>query len=309
MSSLPLLLLTLAVGVTPPAVEDHPAPGRYVWVDGHRLHLDCRGAGSPTVVFDAGLGGSSLDWALVQPAVATFTRACSYDRAGYAWSDPGPLPRDPTHIVHDLEQVLGYGSVAAPYVLVGHSLGGLIVQHFARLHPERTAALVLIDATHEDQFRRLEEVVLRSAGGRGARLVAGGLVAGPDGLPDDVQRLANAFRTRAHSIIAARSELTALRRAPRPASVPERMPDVPLVVISHRRKLPAASPRAEELEAIWMTLQRDLAALTPRSTHLIAATNDHYVHIREPETVIRAVRDLVEQCRHGGRPAQSGRAP
>lgn len=294
----------LAAGVMQ-AAADHPrAPGTYVWVDGHRLHLDCRGTGSPTVVFDAGLGGSSLDWALVQPAVATFTRACSYDRAGYAWSDPGPLPRDPTRIVRDLEGLLGYGSVAAPYVLVGHSLGGLIVQRFARLHPERTAALVLIDATHEDQFRRLEEAVLRSTRDRGARLVASGSLAVPDGLPDDVQQLANAFRTQAHSIIAARSELDALRRAERPATTPDRMPDVPLVVISHRQRVPAASPRAEELESIWMTLQRDLAALTSRSTHVIATTNDHYVHIREPDTVINAVRGLVEQYRRAGSPAQ-----
>lgn len=306
---LPLLLLLLAAGVARPAVDPHPAPGTYVWVEGHRLHLDCRGSGSPTVVFDSGLGGSSLDWSLVQPAVASFTRACSYDRAGYGWSDPGPLPRDPTHIIDDLERLLGYGGVAAPYVLVGHSLGGLIVQRFARRHPERTAALVLIDATHEDQFRLLEEAVLRSTGDRGARLVARGSAVVPDGLPDDVQQLAQAFRNRPQSILAARSELSALRSAGRPAALPDRMPDVPLVVISHRRQLPAVSPRAEQLESIWMKLQRDLAALTPRSTHLIAGTSDHYVHIREPDTVISAVRGLVEEYRRGGSAAPGSTAP
>jgi pimeloyl-ACP methyl ester carboxylesterase len=210
------------------------------------------------------------------------------------------MPRDPENIVLDLERVLGYGSVAAPYVLVGHSLGGLIVQRFARRHPERTAGMVLIDATHEDQFRRLEEAVLRSAGGPQPRLVLRGSAFVPTGLPDEVQRLAGSFRNRAESLIAARSELVGLRRSEPQAATSASMPDVPLVVISHRLKAPAASPRAGELEAIWMGLQRELAALTPRSRHLLASTGDHYVHIREPDMVVEAVRGVVEQHRHGG---------
>jgi pimeloyl-ACP methyl ester carboxylesterase len=280
-----------------------PAPGTYIWVGGHRLHLDCRGSGQPTVVFDAGLGGSSLDWTLVQPEVARFTRACAYDRAGYAWSDPGPLPRDARNIVIELEQLLGYGSVAAPYVLVGHSLGGLIVQHFARRNPQRIAGLVLVDATHEDQFRRLEELVMPSGKARrSTRLTMRDSYNIPEGLPEDARRMAAAFVVRAKSIIVVQSELNFLRGTARAApAVPEDFPDVPLVVISHR-EIPTAEPaRERRLAEAWMEMQLDLAALTRRSSHVIAGTEDHYVHVREPETVIDAVRSVVEQHRELGR--------
>lgn len=277
------------------------APGTYIWVGDHRLHLDCQGSGSPTVVFDAGLGGSSLDWTLVQPEVASFTRACAYDRAGYAWSDPGPLPRDSEHIVRDLEQLLGNGSVAAPYVLVGHSLGGLIVQRFARQHPQRIAGLVLVDATHEDQFRRLEEAVTPPSGNARswALLTMRDSYKVHEDLPEDVRRLAGAFVARAQSIVVVRSELSFLRKTARPAAAGD-LPDVPLVVISHRVITPAASTREGRLADMWMEMQLELAALTRHSKHVIAATDDHYVHIREPETVIDAVRGVVEQYRRQG---------
>ncbi len=93
------------------------APGSFIWVGRHRLHLNCGGEGSPTVIFDSGLGGSSLDWVRVQSRVASFTRACSYDRAGYGWSNPGPRPRDSANISSELESLLGNASVPAPYVL------------------------------------------------------------------------------------------------------------------------------------------------------------------------------------------------
>ena len=298
---LPCLLL-LAMQATPSQMRANqpPAPGTHVWVGDHRLHLDCKGSGSPTVVFDAGLGGSSLDWTLVQPAVASFTRACAYDRAGYAWSDPGPMPRDAKSIVGELEQLLGNGSVAAPYVLVGHSLGGLIVQHFARQNPQRIAGLVLIDATHEDQFRRLGETVVPSGSMRTRRwslVTTTDSYKVPEGLPEEIKRLAGAFVARPQSIVVVRSELSFLRRTSGPDSPAAGLPDVPLVVISHRLTTPAALTREGQFEQTWMELQQELAALTRRSQHVIATTEDHHVHIVEPETVIDAVRGVVEQHR------------
>ena len=297
---LPFLLL-LATQAVPSQMRANqpPAPGTHVWVGEHRLHLDCQGSGSPTVVFDAGLGGSSLDWSLVQPEVASFTRACAYDRAGYAWSDPGPMPRNAKSIVGDLEQLLGNASVAAPYVLVGHSLGGLIVQHFARQNPQRTAGLVLVDATHEDQFRRLRETVVPSGSTRTRRwslITTTDSYAIPDGLPEEIKRLAGAFVARPQSIVVVRSELTFLRTSG-PLSSSAWLPDVPLVVISHRLVAPADSTREGQFEKTWMELQQELAALTRRSQHVIATTEDHHIHIAEPQTVIDAVRGVVDQYR------------
>lgn len=298
---LPFLLL-LATQAVPSQMRANqpPAPGTHVWVGEHRLHLDCKGSGSPTVVFDAGLGGSSLDWSLVQPEVASFTRACAYDRAGYAWSDPGPMPRDANSIVSELGQLLGNASVPAPYVLVGHSLGGLIVQHFARQYPQRTAGLVLVDATHQDQFRRLLETVVPAGSTRTRRwslVTTTDSYVVPDGLPEEIKRLAGAFVARPQSIVVVRSELSFLRRTSAPLSSAAWLPDVPLVVISHRLVVPADSTRESQFEKTWMELQQELAALTRRSQHVIATTEDHHIHIAEPRTVIDAVRGVVEQHR------------
>src|SRR5215207_4765289 len=115
----------------------YPPPGQLVDVGGHRLHIQCVGTGSPTVITESGLGGTSLDWSLVQPAVAQTTRICSYDRAGWGWSDPGPSPRTSGRIVEELRSLLAAAGIAGPYVLVGHSVGGLHAQLFAsRYAPE-----------------------------------------------------------------------------------------------------------------------------------------------------------------------------
>src|SRR5690349_15455065 len=101
----------------------YPAPGQLVDVGGYRLHIQCVGTGSPTVVLDAGLGGSSLDWSLVQAAIGQTTRVCAYDRAGMGWSESGPAPRTPAQIAGELHTLLGNAGIAGPYVLVAHSLG------------------------------------------------------------------------------------------------------------------------------------------------------------------------------------------
>ena len=128
-------------------VQDHPAPGRLVDVGGFRMHLDCVGKGSPTVVLDAGLGGWSLDWALVQPAIAKATRVCSYDRAGMGWSEDSPDPHDAQHAVAELHALLTDGAVVGPLLLVGHSNGGLRTVLYAATYPGDVAGIVLVDPT------------------------------------------------------------------------------------------------------------------------------------------------------------------
>src|SRR5690242_6994791 len=127
----------------------YPAPGQLVDVGGYRLHIQCVGTGSPTVVLDAGLGGSSLDWNLVQPQLGSSTRVCAYDRAGMGWSDPGPQPRTPRQIADELHTLLTNAGIAGPYVLVGHSLAGKNLRLFAQQHPDQVAGMVLVDARSE----------------------------------------------------------------------------------------------------------------------------------------------------------------
>jgi pimeloyl-ACP methyl ester carboxylesterase len=124
-----------------------PAPGKLVDVDGHQMHINCIGEGGPTVVMDAGLGGWSLDWSAVQPDMATFARVCSYDRAGFGWSEAGATPGDAQQAVADLHTLLANSGERGPFVVVGHSNGGLRAALYAHTYPQEVAGVVLVDPT------------------------------------------------------------------------------------------------------------------------------------------------------------------
>ena len=129
-------------------------------VGGYKLHINCTGKaeeGQPTVILDAGLGGYSLDWAQVQPEVAKFAHVCSYDRAGLGWSDESPNPRTSKYIAQELHDLLANAAEVGPFILVGHSFGGINVRVFANKYPEEVAGVVLVDASHEDQKSKLPE--------------------------------------------------------------------------------------------------------------------------------------------------------
>jgi pimeloyl-ACP methyl ester carboxylesterase len=125
----------------------YPMPGQLIDVGGHRLHLHCTGSGSPTVVLEPGGGASSSDFGWIAPAVARDTTVCVYDRAGRGWSDPTDGPQDGNHIAVDLHTLLDRAHVPGPYVLAGHSFGGLYIQSFATQFPEQVAGMVLLDST------------------------------------------------------------------------------------------------------------------------------------------------------------------
>ena len=149
----------LAVGVLAFAISGSGAraqavprpPGKLVDVGGHKMHVWCSGAGSPVVVVENGLGDFSTDWSLVAAGVSRFTRICVYDRAGYAWSEPGPLPRTFDQINLELHEALRRLEEHGPFVLVGHSYGGAVVRNFPVAYPRDVDGLVLVDTIHEDQ--------------------------------------------------------------------------------------------------------------------------------------------------------------
>jgi pimeloyl-ACP methyl ester carboxylesterase len=129
-----------------PGDEIYTRPGTLVPADGTRLNLYCMGSGSPAVVFDSGWEDWAPVWTIVQPEVAKWTRACSYDRAGAGFSDPGPLPRTSVRIADELRSALHNGGIKGPYILVGHAFGGDNVRTFAARHPGEVAGLVLVEA-------------------------------------------------------------------------------------------------------------------------------------------------------------------
>lgn len=125
----------------------YPPKGRLYTVDGYRMHLYCTGEGSPTLVLDAGLGNDSLIWADVQPTLSKTTQVCSYDRAGFGWSDLQPRPRDAHRITDQLHTLLTQAGIKGPIVLMGHSIAGLYIRDYAARYPRNLSGLVFVDGS------------------------------------------------------------------------------------------------------------------------------------------------------------------
>ncbi len=301
---LSLIMATLAVvlltGTASAALTQSPAPrapGTFVWVGEHRLHVHCMGQGSPTVIFDSGLGGTSLDWSLIQPKIAEHTRACTYDRAGYGWSDRGPAPRDSRRIVNELEQLLAYSSIGGPYVLVGHSFGGLNVQLFAKRNPERVAGLVLVDSSHERQFEAFDAAGLPSVAPRGNSFMLRNYNNVPSNMPPAVRPLAQKFAYASDTVVSIHSELANMRRSARQLAADAPLPDIPMAVVIHDPATYLASPRSAIMATLWKDLQTDLAQQTSHAKLIVSQTPDHYVQFADPTTVAEAIVDVLDQAR------------
>jgi pimeloyl-ACP methyl ester carboxylesterase len=170
---LALLLASSAVYQAVGTARDRrrfPPPGRLVRVNNRLMHIHVTGEGTPTVVFESGMGASCLSWALVQPQVAQFTRAVSYDRAGHGWGDSAREPRTAPQIAQELHKLLEATGVPGPFVLVGHSFGGYVNRAFAHLYRNEVVGMVLVDSLHPAEWEnptpeqlRMIEVALRYA--------------------------------------------------------------------------------------------------------------------------------------------------
>ena len=153
-----IALLSLIYGAS--ATDPQPT-GQLISIGNRKLHIHCTGTGSPTVVVENGGAAFSFDWALVQSEVARFTRICTYDRAGYAWSDPGPEFDTFDQATHDLHLLLTNADVRGPYVLVGHSLGGMLIRFYQAKYPNDVVGMVLVDSSHEDSLQHVGLKVVR----------------------------------------------------------------------------------------------------------------------------------------------------
>jgi len=318
-----LLLLGLISQAIANAVDAarYPAPGKLVDIGGYQLHINCTGAGSPTVILDAGLGGSSLDWSKVQPEVARFTRVCSYDRAGYGWSQTGPSPRTSQQIVTELHLLLAHAKINGPYVLVGHSVGGLNMRLYAYRYPAEVAGMVLLDATSEHQFapfgshpayfpsqavnsvvQQLQVFSVTAYFGVARLALQTGLSPLEDfsAYPAAVKPivLAHASQSRyystQHDEYAALQESAAQVRAARQATLS--YGKLPLIVLS-KDDSQDQTAQGKQLAATWDALQRDLASLSSNSQHSVAQHSGHYVQLDRPDLAIAAIQSVWQQAR------------
>ncbi len=287
----------------------YPPPGKMVSVGTHRLHLHCQGSGQPTVVLESGLSGWSQDWALVQPALAQHTQVCSYDRAGYAWSDEAPEPRTGLLAVEDLRTLLRKAGLHGPVVMVGHSWGGMLAQMLAQSHPNEVAGLVLVDALHHDQPRTVDAVSyedynrhMRMLTGSAAWLAplglnrALGLPASVivDKLPASERPAAQAFAFQSKNFRALHTEYLGIDPALAVARTLPAIGPIPIRVLSTDalRDFPPGW-ESPAMQHYWQLEQQALGhdlGTTPQHYH----DAGHYLQVEQPAVVVQAVVDVLQ---------------
>jgi pimeloyl-ACP methyl ester carboxylesterase len=311
-----------------------PPPGKLVDIGGYRLHFDCTGRGGPAVVLEAGAGDFSFDWSRVQPEVARFTRVCSYDRAGSAWSDPGPTPRTMHQEVFELHTLLRKAKVRGPYVLVGHSYGGLLVRLYTRQYPREVAGMVLVDSTDPDTTLMLNNKLVHIREGARGRPIppSQSMKTSPPKLPsaDDIRNYQNFLKflgppkisppydrlppeaqkldlwARFHPQLIAggndfwAEELQQLYLETKEHPYP--LGNLPLTVLASG-KAEGGPPPGLSLEE-WQRLREEKrqekesqAHLSRNSQFILDPQSGHHLQLDHPELVIDAIRRVVEAAR------------
>lgn len=302
----------------------YPPPGQMVDVGGYEMHVHCLGEASPTVVMDAGLGDFSLSWVLVQPEAAELTRVCVYDRAGLGWSERGPRPRTAQNIAEELHTLLTEAGIEGPYVLVGHSAGGMYVRVYAHQYPDEVVGMVLVDTWQEEQDVRLPEAFTEASQRFTAQMAQfllvprvvnsiGLLASSPQDYPDEyLPQLPEATKEVYKGVILSDTryfETVAEHYASWDANTAEAramqitpLGDIPLVVLTQGDfTVPDAyglsAEEVQQSEAAWYEMQAELAALSSNGKQVIAEQSGHYIQLDQPELVIDAIREVVEAVR------------
>lgn len=288
--------------------RNFPPPGNLIDVGGFKMHIDCVGEGSPTVILEALSGGFSSYWAWVQPEVAKQVRVCAYDRAGFGWSEKDSEPESPQRTAQNLHTLLTNANITGPYVMVGHSKGGIYVREYAALYPQEVVGIVLLDSSHPDQFvrypellkgdtpmlghMRLIQTLLRLGVGH-AYFALGGEMDFADLPKLQHDEIAAAWSSQAHwqslettmllgsQIFAEAHDLGSLG-------------DMPLAVIT----------RGEGVDDGWREMQNELAALSTNSVHITVDGSTHTSLIFNPQhahIVSETILQVMDAARTGKR--------
>ncbi|MBL1142595.1 MAG: alpha/beta hydrolase [Proteobacteria bacterium] len=304
--SLLLLLLFISSLSLPVDVQanETPYPGQLINIGSHRLHIHCVGEGTPSVIIDSGIGGFSLEWSKIQDSLSTNARICSYDRAGYGWSDPGPRPRTTARISRELKTLLKEAKIPGPYVLVGHSFGGYNIRYFASESPELVAGLVFIDSSHPEQFNteefkrvaRTENKETKYKKSYRVRLIRP-IIA--ENYPQNNKRLAfrlmSSYKSKSTLInesdfMKISAKQVALRSNEQPYTFP-------VVIITRGKRVWPHNELGDRREQQWSNLQNDLENLAIKPYHFKAYSSGHVVHLDQPELVSENILLTVEKAR------------
>jgi pimeloyl-ACP methyl ester carboxylesterase len=305
-------------------LEVYSAPQRLVALpDGRKMNLYCLGQGGPTVVLDAGWSDNLITWRRVQPEIAKSVQVCAFDRAGSGFSDPGPLPRDTRAIVADTRALLKAAGIAPPYVLVGHSMGGMDARLYASLHRDEVAAMVLVDPANPHQDSRFRAVSPSVAAVTGQEIAetrkcvelaeTGRLVpqhpdwetcvgTPPASWPRSLRAASLAMHTDPAAQRQQLSEVENVGDTDSGQIDQARIPfgDMPLIVLTAEdtaRAAPVGEADKAALGKIWMAMHDEAAALSTRGENRLVKGSGHFIHGERPQVVIAAVLEVVAAAR------------
>jgi pimeloyl-ACP methyl ester carboxylesterase len=290
---------------------------------GHKLHLHVMGQGSPAVIFENGSGDFSFIWSLVQPEVSKSARTVSYDRAGYAWSEPGPTPRTSRQITFELHSALKNARIDPPYILVGQSYGGFLVRAFARYYPNEVAGVVLVEAVQEDQRIFMggdtPHKIREFAQGRPLPDIQSSFSSKKDSIaplnnstseldplfskfPDSIQRLQLWAQSQPSFIKTVQTEMDWS-----PEDVADlynhlgdakyMLGDLPLIVLTRGKGGFEGRSDSLELERERLEAQAQLAKLSRNSKHVIVQNSGHNIHVEDPAIVIEAINEVINSAK------------
>ncbi len=293
-----------------------PAPGTMIDIGGYRLHLHSSGEDGPSVILDAGMGSYSMDWALVQPEVAKFAHVYSFDRAGCGWSDERPNAATTSTsqtIVEELHTLLSKAGVPGPYILVGHSFGGMNARLFASKYPNEVAGIVLVDAGHEDIHVYMPpnpiEKAMESALSRNLILLASYVGLGRlfcnlpsakkslQNFPEEVQKVYLVKRVTAKAIKALLAEATDFKESCQQLKQNGGLlGDKPLIVITAAKNLTTESGLSQEFidksAKAWKILQQDLVTKSSNGKQIFAENSGHMIPYEQPQIIVDAIREI-----------------
>jgi len=300
----------------------NPPPGSFYTVNGHKMRMYCMGSGSPTIILESGLGNDALIWGGVQPVLAKTTRVCSYDRAGLGWSEPVSGPRDADHIAGELHGLLLEAKITGPIVLMGHSLGGMIIRDYATRYPADIAGLVFVDSASPLQF---QNPVLEAANANGPPIWALLLlyrsewVLGVPRLVGACSQPVRGFEAHAAKLEAealcdppvwtAFREENAVTQSGLEAAHTGPFGVLPILIFSHdpAKYLPKQNPPKlyVDVQNELSRLQEDLKNLSTRSRRIVAQDSGHVIQLDRPDLLEKEVPPFIEQIRGTAPPPTS----
>jgi pimeloyl-ACP methyl ester carboxylesterase len=302
----------------------HPPPGSFYTVNGTKIHLDCTGQGSPTIILEAGLGDDFLQWRKVQPALSQLTRVCSYDRAGYGWSGPPAGTRDSIAIADQLHALLQQTGIGGPIVLMGHSAGGLHIRQYATKYPAGIVGMVFIDASTPGQFDALPPQLTAPDDLRWPKIQTflgiprwrgqcgqhewTGMGAVPSDSPETIEWL-KADDCLVSVLTTTEEEEAAFPLSGQEAGKTGPFGDTPILIFSEDPDyIPAfwtqfyPASLHKQFAKTWNSLQDNLKSLSTRSRRIVARKSSHYVQIDRPELVIAEVGAMIRMLQGSAPP-------